>query len=745
MIESIAIKNVATFDNTGIIINNLKKVNFIYGANGSGKTTISNLLASPEDFKDKACAVSWKNNIPLKVVSYNKQFREQHFNKGKIPGVFTLGSATKEQLDKIEALKGELSTIKESGLQKTATVENQTKEKTNLENQFTEDCWVNIKKKNEQLFNEAFRGYINSKKSFSDKIIQEYQHKSRPLKTREELSAKATIIFGETPQRMDEILSIEYARLIEIENNKIWQKKIIGKQDIEIAKLIQRLNINDWVNQGRQLIEGDLDVCPFCQKKTIDTAFRSQLENYFDETFVFDSKLIKDLYDEYVTLLSNLSNTLQNIESKEAENKNSKLNLQLFSPYLKTLNQQIIANREFLNTKLKEPSRSIELVSVQEQLEQIQSLIDNANIEIRKHNAVVDNFALEKEGLIKDVWRFFTEDYKTTIETYRKNTDGLQKGIDALQKQTEELRKKYKEKDADLKDANKNVTSVQPSVDAINTLLASYGFENFKIVPSKAEANHYQIEREDGTIAEKTLSEGEVTFITFLYYLQLAQGGFSQDSVSEERVLVVDDPISSLDSTVLFVVSSLLKEIIKSIKHTHGNIKQIIILTHNVYFHKEISFVDRTDNNRDDVCFWILRKNGNTSNIQCYEKKNPIRGSYELLWDELKQQDKLSGITTQNIMRRILETYFKTMGRFTDDSIINSFDDKYEKEICRSLLCWVNDGSHCISDDLHVEFPDAINSKFADVFKSVFQNMGHIEHYNMMMGIEAESEKEAAL
>ena len=45
MITSLNIKNVTTCDpENGVQINDLKKVNFIYGANGSGKTTISNFF-----------------------------------------------------------------------------------------------------------------------------------------------------------------------------------------------------------------------------------------------------------------------------------------------------------------------------------------------------------------------------------------------------------------------------------------------------------------------------------------------------------------------------------------------------------------------------------------------------------------------------------------------------------------------------------------------------------------------------
>ena len=98
MIETITVKNVATFDNTGIQISDLKKVNFIYGANASGKTTISNFLQNPdsETFIYSGCSIKWKYDQNLQTLVYNKNFREKSFGNGKFPGVFTLGEATIE-------------------------------------------------------------------------------------------------------------------------------------------------------------------------------------------------------------------------------------------------------------------------------------------------------------------------------------------------------------------------------------------------------------------------------------------------------------------------------------------------------------------------------------------------------------------------------------------------------------------------------------------------------------------------
>ena len=64
--------------------------------------------------------------------------------------------------------------------------------------------------------------------------------------------------------------------------------------------------------------------------------------------------------------------------------------------------------------------------------------------------------------------------------------------------------------DSEIKNDTKNITSVEPSVNEINRLLLAYGFTNFKIVPHPEEPGCYQIQREDGSLAEDTLSEGEI-------------------------------------------------------------------------------------------------------------------------------------------------------------------------------------------------------------------------------------------
>ena len=63
--------------------------------------------------------------------------------------------------------------------------------------------------------------------------------------------------------------------------------------------------------------------------------------------------------------------------------------------------------------------------------------------------------------------------------------------------------------------------------------------------------------------------------------------------------MVIDDPVSSMDSGALFIVSALVREMVEVCFNNtdyqghvvEGDyIKQIFILTHNVYFHREITY-----------------------------------------------------------------------------------------------------------------------------------------------------------
>ncbi len=72
MITKLEITDCASFDHKGVEINNLKQVNFIYGANGSGKTTISNVIVDQSQFQ--RCNIDWKNGTENGILQIHFTF-----------------------------------------------------------------------------------------------------------------------------------------------------------------------------------------------------------------------------------------------------------------------------------------------------------------------------------------------------------------------------------------------------------------------------------------------------------------------------------------------------------------------------------------------------------------------------------------------------------------------------------------------------------------------------------------------
>src|SRR5690606_4051305 len=153
-----------------------------------------------------------------------------------------------------------------------------------------------------------------------------------------------------------------------------------------------------------------------------------------------------------------------------------------------------------------------------------------------------------------------------------------------------------------------------------------------------------------------------------------------------------------------------------------GRLKQVFILTHNVYFHKEVAYhPNRKGEAMNEETFWIVRKVNGVSKVEKHGS-NPIKTSHELLWAEVRKPSG-ANVYIQNTLRRMIEIYSKILGSIDPDTICNKFDGA-EKLICRSLLSWVNDGSHYAHDDLHVSIDDSQVTRYLTVFKQVFVRSG---------------------
>ncbi|WP_441756986.1 ATP-binding protein [Helicobacter pylori] len=744
-ISQIVLKNAATFDESGASFEDLNSINFIYGTNGSGKTTTSSFLKNLAEnrIEDKFAnsKIEWYNDEILKIEVYNKQFKEEQFRNSQVKGIFTLGKKTNENLENIESKKESINKENEKNTKNEKSLQKLKQEREEKEKDFTDSCWEKLYKKNEEDFKETLEGF-KLKMKFKEKILKEFknnEHNEIEIGKLEKLKENIRIVFS---KNQTELVPLEYnlTDFDSVENHSIWEQKIVGSSDAIIADLIKKLSNEDWVAQGREYLSKDGNACPFCQQETITEEFKKQLESYFDTSYQESTDTIKKMKEDYASRTAEMLERLDEIVKTEQNNLQTKLDTEIFKRIIETLRSKINGNRQKMRDKSKEMSRSFDLESTKNEIKEIRDLIGTDNQQIANHNEMIKDIQNQKKICKEQTWKFLVNEFKSDIQKYNKKDCGLEKGINNLEKQISENQEKIKELENEIRELEKNMVSIKPIVNKINALLKGYGFTNFSLACTEDEKS-YRIQRESGQLVGETLIEGEVTFITFLYYYHLTKGSLKENDISKNKVLVIDDPIPSLDSNILFIVSVLVKELMKEAMKEKTNIKQVIILTHNTYFYKEITLeYDLKRYHQGKYSFWIIRKDNNVSKIEKFEK-NPVKNSYELLWQEVRlakekqaKENNISWVSLQNVMRRIIEYYFRILGgiKYND---LRCFENIEEKRVCNSFISWLNDGSHGISDDLFVQSQDTSIETYLKVFENIFKVTGHEAHYKMMMGI----------
>ncbi len=477
-ISQISLKKVATFDENGASFKDLNSINFIYGANGSGKTTTSSFLKNLAEngIEDKFAnsKIAWYNNESLKIEVYNKQFKEEQLRNSQVKGIFTLGKKTNENLEKNEIKKESINKENEKKIKNEASLQVLTQKKEKEEKDFADRCWEKLYKKNEEDFKETLEGF-KRKEKFKEKILKEFEndkYNQSEIVGLEKLKEKIEIVFGENQTELA-LLECNLTDFDFIENHSIWEQKIVGSGDAAIADLIKRLSNEDWVAWGREYIK-DNSICPFCQKETITEEFKKQLESYFDTSYQESIETIKEMKEDYTNKTDEVLERLDEIVETEQKNQQTKLNTEIFKRIIETLKNKINGNQQKMFDKGKEMSRSFKLESTKNEIKEIRDLIDTANQQIANHNEIIKDTKNQKKNCVEQTWKFLVNEFKSDIQEYNKKYCGLEKGINNLEKAISENQEEVKKLENEIKELEKNMVSIKPIVNEINTLLKGY-------------------------------------------------------------------------------------------------------------------------------------------------------------------------------------------------------------------------------------------------------------------------------
>lgn len=740
MITQISLQNVATFGSEVQTMSDLKKLNFVFGTNGSGKTTISRVLRAPDDYS--SCAIVWENEkrIPCKV--YNSDFVAENFrDDSDMPGIFTLGKEELETKNRIQQIQDALRKLESTQGEKTVLLKGtdgnggKAGALVALEKKYTNKFWEQKQKYDSSPIKFGMEGCLSSKERFRSELLNQFSSNREPPYTFEELSKRAETAFGDSPQTLSEISIPNFVPLLKLSESTILSKRIVGKEDIDISALIKKLNNSDWVKAGMAYLEKSEGYCPFCQKQ-VPHNLTEQLSEYFDDAYSEALKELSDLAIRYTSIGSQLLNQLKSIGQQNT----AMLDVQTFNAAVTLLEKTIEENKRKIDSKRQNPSNSIVLVDYGNLPDELVNLVKDANKKIAEHNLTVSRISDERRTLKKQIWKFIVNEASSDIALYKKEKKNLENEIESLESKIKEDERQRKALESKLRTLQSTLTSVIPTKNLINGWLKEFGFTGFQLAVSSDE-HSYSLIRDDGTPVNKSLSEGERNFVTFLYFYALLKGSQDNSGNTPEQIVVIDDPVSSMDSEVLFIVSTLIHELYEGICNNSSNIKQLVVLSHNLYFYKEVTFFDSLpkkirSNRKQLLRYWVVRKHKGISQLY-FKEDNPVQSTYEILWSDVREASKHPDITNsnslQNTMRRILEHYYKYYGGVSLNKLPEKVGGEY-RWIVKTLLAWTNDGSHSKFEDICCA-PIQENSVelYLNAFRLIFEQTEQIAHYNMMM------------
>lgn len=413
-------------------------------------------------------------------------------------------------------------------------------------------------------------------------------------------------------------------------SSPLLEKSIVSSSNSTFAEFVKRYQASDWVRHGHDHFKNTDGHCPYCQQVLPDD-FEEQISSLFDDQYQSDLIAVRSFKQSYERNLSSLIATL----GANASTQYSKLNLTEYIDKLELLKSVANENLKIIENKLKEPSSIVKLNDTDQIIDDINGLIATYNQQIKTNNEIVAGKNDKKKECIKQLWELIYDTLKPQIDAYQTNMATFDDEIATFNKQLSDIVTQGKVVAARLAELNKQSINTTDAVDSMNILLRDSGFQGFSIRPKAGENNVYEVIRQNGQVAEN-LSEGERNFIAFLYFYHLVHGSQHDDGTREEKIFVIDDPVSSMDSGALFIVSALVRGMVDICRNNgslnrqnhvsqENYIKQIFVLTHNTYFHNEVT--SNMTRYWDSVSFFLISKVDNNSHVKlCYREETDFKG-----------------------------------------------------------------------------------------------------------------------
>lgn len=718
MLTDIYLENVACYKSrTHLPIT--KEVTLIYGLNGTGKSTISNYLYDRKDPDYDSCSINLTREVELLV--YNQRFIEDYFYEDdSLKGVFTL---SKENKDIEKQIKDEEAKI----VRLSASLDAKSEELTSYDEAFeaSKSAAVNNIWKIKTLYTGGDRvlefcikGLMRKELLYEYLSSIELNNEEGPFEI-EKLKARALSLADENATTVEKLKAVSFSEP-SVETTALLAKSITASTEGAVAKFINQLDNSDWVSQGLSFVrhtEGAASPCPFCQEKTITDELLKSIRTVFDGQYKVDIDTLGACLDDYKERVEGLSfpevEGCKHIEEDEAAE---------WSTNIELVRTKLDRNLQRLRTKVANPQSETSLSPVGEELERLNKIVETVNERISEYNRSIENKNESIREIKEQFWRQMRRDYDQVLLEVEAAKSNLSKKKPPLEKEIKGINESVSASNLKLVELRKKTVNVDAAVSAINSRLSDLGVSGFHV--KKFGESKYRLDR-DGQDQEifKTLSEGEKTLISFLYFIERCHGTLDPSQGVLTKTIVIDDPISSLSHIYVFNIGQYIKrEFVNNPSYS-----QVIVLTHSLYFFYELTFTKKND--RDDrQTLHRISKNPSGSKIfpMRYEE---IQNDYQTYWSTIKDSDQNPALIA-NCMRNIIEHFFAFVRKRDFNNVFQLSVLSDDRFVCFNR--YMNRESHSLGQNIF-DIKEFNYEDFREGLRLVFVNCGYEEHYKAMM------------
>jgi wobble nucleotide-excising tRNase len=639
--------------------------NVIYGWNGSGKTTISRIFRDLELRREPApgevnLTVDGQGiratefeaaAVPVRV--FNRDFVAENvfpMGGGDVPPILILGEENIKKQKQLEEFRAEMAEVR-------TALEAARNDKSEAERALDNHC-VN----GGRLIRDLLRGSAGNPYNNYDK--RNYTRRSEVMIADGDCGSYRIT----DPERDELVLQhrapikspVEEIAYEEPDFAALRTKTADLLSTSVVAKTIQSLShdiqLSDWVRHGLDLHrERGADECLFCERP-LSADRISDLEQHFNDAY----QDLVDALDELGERIDDASETLSTFVPPNAALFNERfadgyeVALKGLATYRTQVTEYLSSLADAVSNKRTNPFGCV-LLSIDNFPIPDNQPIGNLNIIIQEHNSECANHT---EVISKARERLEDGTVAERLDEFRELQDAISSHESAVQKYSGHAQK-LSDTTSKLEAA---LTEHRAPAQELNDDLRKYmGHDELQL---DIKDHGYSISR-NGVPASQ-LSEGETTAIALLYFLK---------SLTDRRfdfangVVVLDDPISSLDSNSLFSAFGLIKNRTK-------DAGQLFILTHNFTFFRQVRnwFRHLPGQRRKDVAtrparFYMLGcasdHNGRYSHIQALDPLlERFESDYHYLFASVVQG--ASSATTHleanyllpNMARRLLEPVY---------------------------------------------------------------------------------------